>query len=57
MKAVVLNEQRDVKVQDIDQPVCEPGHVLLKVGYCGICGNRLARARPGHFSSAGRHGP
>ena len=41
MKAVVLNEQRDVKVQDIDQPVCEPGHVLLKVGYCGICGTDL----------------
>ncbi len=41
MKAVVLNEQREVKVEEVDQPACEPGHVMLKVGYCGICGTDL----------------
>ena len=41
MKAVVLNEQREIKVEDVDQPTCEPGYVLLEVGYCGICGTDL----------------
>ena len=41
MKAVVLNEIRDIKVEDVDQPTGEPGEVLLKVAYCGICGTDL----------------
>lgn len=33
MKAVVLNEKRDIKVEDVAQPTSEPGSVLLKVAY------------------------
>ncbi|HDQ04567.1 MAG TPA: hypothetical protein ENN23_08415 [Deltaproteobacteria bacterium] len=41
MKAAVLYGEKDIKVQDIPEPVCEPHGVIIKVKLCGVCGSDL----------------
>lgn len=41
MKAVVIHGKEDVRVEDVDTPKVEAGKVLLKGGFCGICGSDL----------------
>ncbi len=53
MKAAVFHGPRDVRFEEIDKPVLEPGDVLLKVGACGICGSDLHTYRHGMFLQLG----
>jgi len=41
MKAAVLCGEKDIKVQNIPEPVCEPHGVIIKVKLCGVCGSDL----------------
>lgn len=38
MRAVRWHGRRDVRVEDVEEPVPSRGEVLVKVAYCGICG-------------------
>lgn len=41
MKAAVFYGEKDIKVEDIDDPIPGKGEVLLRPYYCGICGTDL----------------
>ena len=41
MDAVVLSNGSEITIQDIPEPNPQPGEVLLKSEYCGICGTDL----------------
>lgn len=41
MKAVVLRKPGDLLVEDIPEPVCGAGQVMVKVSDCGICGSDI----------------
>lgn len=38
MRAAIYHGQRDLRIEDIDEPVAGPGEVKLEVQYAGICG-------------------
>lgn len=39
MKAAVVHGIKDVRYEEIETPRAEPGKVLIKVKYTGICGS------------------
>jgi (R,R)-butanediol dehydrogenase/meso-butanediol dehydrogenase/diacetyl reductase len=41
MRAAVLRSARHIEVIDVPRPEPGPGEVLIRVGYCGICGSDL----------------
>ncbi|HPD56657.1 MAG TPA: alcohol dehydrogenase catalytic domain-containing protein [Smithellaceae bacterium] len=41
MKAAVLCGEKDIRVQNIPEPVCQPHGVIVKVKFCGVCGSDL----------------
>jgi (R,R)-butanediol dehydrogenase/meso-butanediol dehydrogenase/diacetyl reductase len=41
MKAAVFHGARDIRVEDVSSPWLEPGDVLLRPYWCGICGTDL----------------
>ncbi len=41
MKAAVFHGQRDLRVDDVQEPDTRPGSVKIEVGWCGICGSDL----------------
>ena len=41
MKAAVLHGAKDIRTQTVDDPVCAPHGVIIKVNSCGICGSDL----------------
>lgn len=43
MKALVVTDKHKMDLQDITKPTIQPGKVLIKVAYCGICGSDLPR--------------
>ena len=43
MKAGVVHAQRDIRFEDIEKPVPQPGEVLVKVKFTGICGSDVPR--------------
>lgn len=43
MKAGVVHAREDIRYEDIKKPVVEPGKVLVKVKYTGICGSDVPR--------------
>lgn len=43
MKAGVVHAKNDIRYEDINTPVAEPGKVLIKVKYTGICGSDIPR--------------
>ncbi len=43
MKAGVLHAREDLRYEDIQKPVAEPGKVVIKVKYTGICGSDIPR--------------
>lgn len=43
MRAAVLHQPGDIRVEDIPVPALKPGHVLLRVAACGVCGSDIAR--------------
>lgn len=40
---------RDIRTEDIPKPECEPGKVLVRVSYAGVCGSDLHIYRKGMF--------
>ncbi len=43
MKAGVVHAKNDIRYEDIERPKVEPGKVLIKVKYTGICGSDIPR--------------
>lgn len=41
MKAGVVHAKGDIRYEEIEKPTPEPGHVLVKVKYTGICGSDI----------------
>ncbi|ABD10920.1 hypothetical protein E0F15_11670 [Frankia sp. B2] len=41
MRAAVYRDREDVKVEEVPEPGCRPGHVKLRVAHNGICGSDL----------------
>ncbi len=41
MKAARWHNQKDIRIENIDEPKAEPGKVKIKVKWCGICGSDL----------------
>lgn len=41
MKALRWHNQKDVRLEDIDEPIIKPNQVKMKVKWCGICGSDL----------------
>ena len=43
MKAGVVHAKNDIRYEEIQKPEVEPGKVLIKVKYTGICGSDIPR--------------
>lgn len=43
MKAGVVHAREDIRYEEIDKPKAEPGKVVVKVKYTGICGSDIPR--------------
>lgn len=41
MRAAVYRRRGDVRIEDVPEPECSPGHVKLRVAHNGICGTDL----------------
>ncbi|MEW6978425.1 2,3-butanediol dehydrogenase [Bacillus pumilus] len=41
MKALRWHDQKDIRLEEIDEPTVAPGKVKIKVKWCGICGSDL----------------
>ena len=51
MKAAVFLGAGYIEVRDVPQPVPEPGEVVIRVGYCGICGSDLEAYATGMYET------
>ncbi len=51
MKAAVFLGAGNIEVQDLPEPVPEPGEVVIRVGYCGICGSDLEAYATGMYET------
>ena len=47
MKAGVVHGIEDIRYEDIETPKVEPGKVLVKIKYTGICGSDIPRVNQG----------
>ncbi|WP_127144365.1 galactitol-1-phosphate 5-dehydrogenase [Pelagibacterium montanilacus] len=43
MRAAVLHSPGDVRIENVEKPVIKPGHALVRVAACGVCGSDLPR--------------
>ncbi len=50
MKAAILKKIGKIVIEDIEKPEVQPGHVLIKIDYVGICGSDV------HYYEHGRIG-
>ncbi len=50
MKAVVVRGIRHFEVADVPRPEPGPGEVLIRVGYCGICGSDMEAYHTGMYA-------
>ncbi|HPP29883.1 MAG TPA: alcohol dehydrogenase catalytic domain-containing protein, partial [bacterium] len=48
MKAAVYYGIKDIRVEDVETPVCGPEEVKVKVHYCAICGTDVRIYLSGH---------
>jgi L-iditol 2-dehydrogenase len=48
MKAVVFYAPGDIRVEEVEQPVCQSGEVLVKVDACAVCGSDMKAAASGN---------
>lgn len=49
MKAAVFRGAEEIEVTDVPKPELDPGEVLIRVGYCGICGSDLEAFHTGMY--------
>ncbi|HLN04461.1 MAG TPA: alcohol dehydrogenase catalytic domain-containing protein [Bryobacteraceae bacterium] len=47
MKAILITEPPHFEVASVPDPPCNPGQVLIRTAYCGICGTDLEILRGG----------
>lgn len=52
MKAAILKERGVISIEDVETPRPEPGEVVIKVSYCGICGSDLSSFASGAATGA-----
>lgn len=50
MKAVVYYGENDLKYEEREKPVIQPGAVIVRVKACSLCGSDLRTIRHGHAS-------
>lgn len=43
MRALVLHAVGDVRLETVSRPECGAGRVLVRVGFCGVCGSDIPR--------------
>lgn len=43
MKAGVVHAKNDIRFEEIEKPIAEPGKVVIRVKYTGICGSDIPR--------------
>ena len=43
MKAVVLHAVNDCRFEEVPTPALQPGHVKVRIGFCGVCGSDIPR--------------
>ena len=43
MRATVMHRPGDIRLETVPVPTVQPGHVLLRVAACGVCGSDLPR--------------
>ncbi len=56
MKALRWHGPRDLRIEEVEEPVAPPGMTLIDVHYCGICGTDLHEYRDGpHLISSATH--
>ncbi len=48
MKAAVYHGIKDIRVAEIETPVCKPDEIRIKVNYCAICGTDVRIYFHGH---------
>ncbi|MDR0726276.1 MAG: alcohol dehydrogenase catalytic domain-containing protein [Prevotellaceae bacterium] len=48
MKAVVFYAPGDIRVEEVERPVCRAGEALVKVDACAVCGSDMKAARTGN---------
>ncbi len=48
MKAAVYHGIEDMRVEEIKQPICKAGEIMIKVHYCAICGTDVRIYFSGH---------
>lgn len=41
MRAARFHGREDIRVEQIDEPALKPGHVIVDIAWCGICGSDL----------------
>lgn len=51
MKAAVFLGAGSIEVRDLPDPEPEPGEVVIRVGYCGICGSDLEAYATGMYET------
>ena len=51
MKAARFYDRNDIRIEDIPTPEVQPGEVLVKVAWCGICGTDLHEYLDGPISA------
>ena len=49
MKAAVVRGIGHIEVTDVPKPEPGPGEVLIRVGYCGICGSDMEAYHTGMY--------
>jgi len=43
MRAAVLHQPGDIRVENVPRPELKPGHALVRVTACGVCGSDIPR--------------
>ena len=43
MQALVLHKVGDARYETVPRPTAGPGEVLVRVGFCGVCGSDIPR--------------
>jgi len=43
VKAAVMYKPGDIRVEDVAKPEVKPGHALVRVAACGVCGSDIPR--------------
>ena len=54
MRAARWHGRNDVRVETVPDPTPGPGDVVIRIGYCGVCGTDLEEYRHGPIWSVSR---